>query len=731
MPESIKYYSSYQDHLLDELRWLNKLIAVQVLELRTVHFHSQIKDFRSFLISDDEVDHLLVAGVFEAGDQSDDERRNKLIQELHEKAQKLRLEIDQRVQESLLKNISLPLVQLTRLFHLSALEIQAMVICLAPQIDARYEKLYAYLQNDITKKAPSIELILGLIGQSIEERIQYLPYFDASGSLRQFRLIESLETGSGLSAGQQFFRADPRILQYVLGNHALDSRILLPVQFLPSVSWDRVVISADLKARLERILQLVLDNSAIRRNAIHLYGRAGVGKKTAARALCHDMGLALLTLDLRNVAPTTNFRESIRLILREGLLQPCAVYFDHLEFWFQDSSDHKIHLTELARQFDQMGWLMFLGSEKPLPVEWFDDLSVYSVEIPAPEFVAQKQLWRLNLEGFLTDKDTAIADELVSHFDLTGGQISRSVQMAANNPENGQITPSDLLAASRLQSQPGLGRLAQKIEPVYTWQDIILPEDTLAQLQEICQRVRHRHRVLGEWGFNRKLSSGKGVNALFAGPSGTGKTMAAEIIANELKLDIYKIDLSGVVSKYIGETEKNLDQIFTAAEHANAILFFDEADALFGKRSEVRDSHDRYANIEISYLLQKMEQYEGIAILATNLRQNLDESFVRRLAFTVHFPFPDETDRQRIWAGIWPCQTPLTDEVDLDFLARQFKLSGGNIKNVALAAAFLASADGGRVTMNHLFHATQREYQKLGKVLSNAELYGSYKEMKP
>jgi SpoVK/Ycf46/Vps4 family AAA+-type ATPase len=250
----------------------------------------------------------------------------------------------------------------------------------------------------------------------------------------------------------------------------------------------------------------------------------------------------------------------------------------------------------------------------------------------------------------------------------------------------------------------------------------VLPEDSLAQLREICRRVTYRQNVLGQWGFGRKFSAGKGVNALFAGPSGTGKTMAAEILAGELGLDMYKIDLAGVVSKYIGETEKNLDRIFKTAHDANAILFFDEADALFGKRSEVRDSHDRYANIEISYLLQKIEEYEGVAILATNLRQNMDESFVRRLAFTVHFPLPDKASRQRMWTGIWPADTPLAPDLDLDFLAGQFKLSGGNIRNIALAAAFLAAGDGGVVTMAHLLHATRREYQKMGKTIAEAEL---------
>jgi SpoVK/Ycf46/Vps4 family AAA+-type ATPase len=233
--------------------------------------------------------------------------------------------------------------------------------------------------------------------------------------------------------------------------------------------------------------------------------------------------------------------------------------------------------------------------------------------------------------------------------------------------------------------------------------------------------------VYSEWGFDHKLSLGKGLNILFAGPSGTGKTMAAEIIAHELSLDLYKIDLSTVVSKYIGETEKNLARIFAEAETSNAILFFDEADALFGKRSEVRDSHDRYANIEISYLLQKMEEYEGVVILATNLRKNMDDAFVRRMHFGVEFPFPTEPYRRRIWEGIWPADTPRDPDLDLDFMAQHFEMAGGNIRNIALAAAFLAADDGQTVGMPHLIRATQREYQKMGKVVVERE-FGKYAE---
>jgi SpoVK/Ycf46/Vps4 family AAA+-type ATPase len=250
---------------------------------------------------------------------------------------------------------------------------------------------------------------------------------------------------------------------------------------------------------------------------------------------------------------------------------------------------------------------------------------------------------------------------------------------------------------------------------------LVLPENTLTQLHEICNHVRHRHRVLGEWRFERKLSYGKGLSALFVGPSGTGKTMAAEVIANELQLDLYKIDLSSVVSKYIGETEKNLAKIFTEAESSNAILFFDEADALFGKRTKVSDAHDRYANIETSYLLQKMESYAGVAILATNFQENIDEAFARRIRFLVDFPFPDAERRQEIWRTHFPAEAPTSREIDYAWLGQQLQITGGNIKNIALNAAFLAAEDGGEIAMEHVLRGAKREFEKIGKLWNEKE----------
>ncbi len=282
---------------------------------------------------------------------------------------------------------------------------------------------------------------------------------------------------------------------------------------------------------------------------------------------------------------------------------------------------------------------------------------------------ARKQAWADALERRKLRAPANVVDSLAASFRLTDAQIEDAVATARHRVLwkrlSGKEAAQELFAAARRQTGHELTALARRIEPSYGWDDLILPADPENQLRELCRRVSNRSRVMADWGFEARHSLGKGVNALFAGGSGTGKTMAAEVIASELGLNLYKIDLASVVSKYIGETEKNLDRIFSAASTSDAVLFFDEADALFGTRSEIRDSHDRYANLEISYLLQKMEEYEGIAILATNLKQNLDDAFVRRLAFTVTFPFPDAASREQIWRRVCPPELPLADDVDL------------------------------------------------------------------
>jgi SpoVK/Ycf46/Vps4 family AAA+-type ATPase len=315
-------------------------------------------------------------------------------------------------------------------------------------------------------------------------------------------------------------------------------------------------------------------------------------------------------------------------------------------------------------------------------------------------------------------------EDVAAKFRLSIEQIREAAEVSRIAAQaRGSDAPSrgDLDLGARHASSSRLGELAARLEPGYRWEDLVLPERQHELLHSISAYLRHRDRVLSEWGYERTVARTQGLKVLFAGESGTGKTMAAQVLGAELGLDLFRVDLATVVSKYIGETEKNLERIFAAADGSNAILFFDEADALFGKRSEVSDSHDRYANIEVAYLLQRMEAYPGAVILATNFKRNIDDAFIRRLDFVVDFPFPEAEDRKRIWRLVVPLEAPLADDVDLDFLATQFKLSGGAIRNCSLAAAFQAADEDAEIAMHHLVRAVAQEYGKQGRLTLEAD----------
>jgi SpoVK/Ycf46/Vps4 family AAA+-type ATPase len=357
---------------------------------------------------------------------------------------------------------------------------------------------------------------------------------------------------------------------------------------------------------------------------------------------------------------------------------------------------------------------------------WPGDHGIATLRVPSPTRSEQRQLWRSALNGRAQEVESEI-DAIVQQFDLGGTAIAGVVERASRR--GSPITGNHLWNACREQTGSSLDELARKLVPSYGWEDIVVTDEVRAQLLELAAQVQQRARVYEGWGFGAHLARGRGITALFAGPSGTGKTMAAEILAAHLELDLYRIDLAGIVSKYVGETEKNLRRVFDAAEHSGAILFFDEADALFGSRTEVRDSHDRYANLEVNYLLQRMEDYAGLAVLATNRRSALDAAFLRRLRFVIEFPFPNAEDRRRIWERAFPADAP-TDRLELAFLSR-LDLSGGNIKSIALNAAFLAAAEQAPIGMSSVVRAAAREYAKLSKPISAAEFGPYYETVRP
>ncbi|GES03480.1 hypothetical protein Acor_55460 [Acrocarpospora corrugata] len=487
---------------------------------------------------------------------------------------------------------------------------------------------------------------------------------------------------------------DDQIVDVLLGESGLDRRLsgCCTLTAASPRSWDAVPLA---EARRVALLDTVRAAWPYRPLVLHFHGPADSGRGTTARALAAELGAPLLTLyDL----PTP---DTMARALREATLQGALLYV----------TAPGPPLTGLPAH---PGIVILSGAVPWTAPPGAPTLGVHEVSFTRPGYEVRHRVWtaRLSEAGL----DPAHARELAARFTFGPGQIAAAVAaVAASDP--GVVVRDGLFAAARAQTGHGLGALARRTEPTRTWDDLVLPDDALAQLEELCDHVIHQRKVWQEWGFAERIGYGRGTTALFSGPPGTGKTLAAEVVAARLGLDLYTVELSRMLSKYVGETEKNLERIFTEAAGTDAVLLFDEADALFGKRSEVRDAHDRYANIQISYLLQRMERYEGVALLATNLRQHLDPAFTRRLTFLIDFPLPGEEERRGLWERALPPRTPREEGLDLSEFARAYQLSGGGIRNIALRAAFLAAAAGRPVGAGDLRAAAAREHQKMGLVL--------------
>lgn len=482
-------------------------------------------------------------------------------------------------------------------------------------------------------------------------------------------------------------------------------------------------------SRIQKLINAYFRNPESAKSlVVYPYGRYGSGRQALAHWVCQQFRLPLLLADTKKLIDgPLPFGDMARLLCREAVLQPAALCLEHFDSLLDVDDSLQPKLQTLCTELESWGGLTFLlGSQPWQPQALLKHSLFIEFACPVPDEITRHQFWSRQLDRHSELLGEQGVAELASKFQLTPGQILDAIRNAENlaqwrEPGSGRLTIDDLHIACQHQSSQELSRLAKKIEPLYDWQDIVLPDDQTRQLREIASHVKYKQTVMGKWGFGKKFSLGFSVTALFAGPSGTGKTMAAEVIAKELSLELYKIDLSSVISKYIGETEKNLQRIFTAASDSNAILFFDEADALFGKRSEVKDAHDRYANIEIAYLLQKMEEYSGIVIMATNLKKNMDEAFVRRIRFIIDFPLPDEKQREKIWRNMFPHQVPISPNVNLSELARKMKITGGNIKNISLRAAYLAAENDEIVKMDDLILASKYELKKMGNLYVDAD----------
>jgi hypothetical protein len=592
--------------------------------------------------------------------------------------------------------------QLCATFGLSPFERDLLVLCAGIELDSTFAPLCAAAQGDPQRPFPTWSLALAALDG---------PYWKAltpAAPLRRWRLIDLLP-GSALTVSP--LRIDERVLHYLTGVDGMDERLaglVAPVR-------DAGPLVPSHQRLAERIVSIwTSGRTGEALTVIQLCGDGGADMRAIAQAACTVLGLRLCVLASDALPGTAHEIESLgRLWQREAALGSRVLLIEC------DEADPG-NLARLRQLVDHTTCALLIARRERARLGHRPRVSI---DVPKPSAPEQRAVWRAAL-GAAAAEFNGQVELLVSHFNLNSEAIRSATvdALAAAAQQGEQDLGRAVWNACRVQSRPRLEDLTQRIDGAARWEDLVLPPPQRQVLHEIATHVRHRLTVYEQWGFGRPGTRGLGISALFAGASGTGKTLAAEVLASDLELDLYRIDLSSVVSKYIGETEKNLRRIFDAADEGGAVLLFDEADALFGKRSEVKDSHDRYANIEVSYLLQRMECFRGLAILTTNLRSAVDTAFLRRIRFSVQFPFPDPGQRAEIWRRSFPPEAP-TEGIDIERLS-QLNVAGGNIRNIALHAAFLAADDGKSVGMGHLLHAARSEYAKLEKALTEAEIHG-------
>ncbi len=587
-------------------------------------------------------------------------------------------------------------------FGLSAFERDVLLACAGVELNASFSEICRSLHGEAGRSQVTFGLALAGLPEG------HWSALHSAAPLRYWRLLE-VEPGDSLTS--RSLRIDERILHFLAGVSHLDERLAGLLETLePPASQNE--LPDTYKALADRVAAAWSEESLADLSRVQLWGTDGAAKRAVGAQRCMTLGIQLFAVDAADLpSAPSELEELARLWNREVLLSSPALLIDVEEFGSQDALRK---VTSFARK---LRGPVLLCSRDPLPG---DRLVALRLDVDRPGSADRRKLWQSELSG-QTGGFNGGLESVVSHFALGVGGIRSASARLRERAAGADEAPDRLLwDICREQARPQLDDLAQRIQPMVSWSDLVVPEAQLRLLHDVTAQVRQRSKVYETWGFGSTGSRGLGISALFTGPSGTGKTMAAEVIAHELRLDLYRIDLSQVVNKYIGETEKNLRRVFDAAEDGGVVLLFDEADAIFGKRSQVKDSHDRYANIEVSYLLQRMESYRGLAILTTNFQNAIDKAFLRRIRFVVHFPFPDETQRAEIWRRMFPAETPV-ERLDYGRLAR-LNFAGGNIRNVAMNAAFLAAEDGNPVRQGHVLRAARHEYVKLELPFSDSEL---------
>ena len=728
--EPLACFADNGAHLRAELEWLHQLVRAEIHVSDRYCAGSGLDEFSGLYISREEIDRLLETPAGRAAVAKPDEA----VRQLRGRVEDDRRKLDRRVELSIAAGADLRLAQLARAFDLDAVARNAVLCCAGAELDAQISRLFAFMQNDATKRRPSFALLARLLVPEAADPVGVRALFGPACALHAHCLLEPGAAADGLFSLAEA-RLAPGITDFLIGAERLPAAV---AEAAEPVRADAVIDDLAYHCQHRAILEqlLLLRRAEGKLPLSYISGPHGAGARLIAESLAKVIGKRLVVVDAAKVPGAEGRAEDFaRTLAREARLRDCVVMIEDAETALRDADRETPRTTPLEIVVDALdgGDVIVSGAIPAAELRHRMRTRAHGFELAYPTVSERIEIWQRRLPSRAAARLLPDIQALAAKFNFTPGQVARTIalaEMVASRDVDGEpcLNGSDLHARCRDEAESGLHQFCQKIIPRYGWDDIVLPADTRQQLQEVCRWVKHRSQVYERWGFGAKLACGKGLAILFSGASGTGKTMSAEVVARDLELDLFRVDLSRIVSKYIGETERNLSRIFSQTSSGNCVLFFDEADALFGKRTEVKDAHDRYANIEINYLLAEMDRYEGIIIIATNMKGNLDQAFIRRFSHVLEYPLPDERLREVIWRKAFPNESPLGSDVDFAFLAQKFNLPGGSIRNIVLSSAFLASEEGQKITMEHVIRATKREHQKIGRVCSKSD-FGQYYAM--
>lgn len=634
--------------------------------------------------------------------------------------------------QSVKSGTMLPFEYMLRRLGLTDFEKYCACLAVAPELNREFERMYCYLQDDYALKYPTMDLCIKmfsmdsltqkkLIHQVFRRKDLLQCVFQAKPWTLESELSWKLKLRRDLIEYVFFYESD-------LLSHKAEYTLWIPT----GKTTCGLNVNEHIKTRIEQHLGGENKETGNTKKAFLLQGAAGSGKKLQVRLAAEALQRTALFFDLRKIGQKSVEQKKdiiVDAIVRAVLDRACLCFCHWEALKVKDTWDSGL-IHEIFKTAGLFFQTIFLTTQTEgwLEEKDSDDFQMERFQMRMPALGQRIQLWKDALISQGIDDEIAI-ETLAVQYDFTPGMIEDaavSAKKKADTKGRGGAALSDIYEACQKKISHSLGERASRVNAVCTWDDLILEEEPKGLLLQACAQISYRYRVYEEWGFQKKLAYGRGVTMLFAGPPGTGKTMAAQVLAKELNLELYKVDLSGVLSKYIGETQKNLKEIFDEAQKSKSILFFDEADALFGKRVNVTDARDISANAQTAYLLQKMEEYDGITILATNLLQNFDDAYKRRIKYIIPFTFPQQEQRRALWEKVFPKEMPLQEDIDREYLASNFELSGAAIKNIALNAAFMAASMQEFTGMKHVMASLQQEYKKSGKTLGREELKEYY-----